>query len=208
MQITIFGAAGKIGQRTVNEALSRGYSVVAFVHNENPFLPTSRLTIVKGDIHEQLAVAKAIKNSDAVISGLGSWHTKQKDILTSAMESVIPAMEQANIRRIVTLTGAAAFDTTDTISFGQKLSRVFFSVVGGKILQDGEEHIRLLRASQLDWTVIRAPVMNNRGSDSYILRNKLPAFTTICRQAVAKSLIDQLEQTDFLQQSPVIYRTR
>jgi putative NADH-flavin reductase len=207
MQLTVFGASGKVGSLVVEAALRRGFSVVAFTHSRDMFIPSNKMRVIKADIHSATDVAKAVQGSDAVISCLGSWGTKSKDILSSAMENVIPAMEAQGIKRIITLTGGAAFDEKDVLPAGQKIAYKLFSVGAGKIIYDGEQHIKLLRASSLDWTVIRAPVMNNIGRATYKLSNKLPGlFTTIPRQAVANAILDQLDNPKTIHQLPVIYR--
>lgn len=208
MQITIFGAAGHVGMRTVNQAIAQGHTVVAVIHSQNPFGTSGERLIVKtADIYDRVAVAAAIEGSDAVISCLGSWHTKGKNVLSKAMASIIPAMESQGVSRIVTLTGAAASDIDDPHTFGQRLAHTMFGILAKKVLTDGEEHIRLLRLSTLTWTVVRAPVMNNVGSDGYKLKMALPSLLrTIKRDAVAVALVDQLQSDAFVSKAPCIYR--
>lgn len=81
MQVTIFGANGKIGTLVVTELLARKNSVKAFVHNHATLPENVNLTVVKGDIHSATDVSQALQGSQAVISALGSWGTPQKDIL-------------------------------------------------------------------------------------------------------------------------------
>ncbi len=126
-QITVFGASGKVGRLVVAELLGRGHNVVAFVHSqkltEKDFVrdsvhdakATKNIRIVQGDIYNAVQVAAALSGSQAVISVLGSWGTKRKDILCSAMRAIIPAMEQQHIQRIVSLTGHDARTEGDNI---------------------------------------------------------------------------------------------
>src|SRR4051812_42365964 len=100
MQVTVFGASGKVGRLVVAEALQRGYSVKAFVHSRNPFEDSPKLKVVKGDVYDSDDVAKALRGSDAVISCLGSWGSKRRDVLSSAMRMIIPAMTEQKIGRI------------------------------------------------------------------------------------------------------------
>ena len=92
--MTVFGASGKVGRLVVMQALKRGYSVVAFVHSHDPFVATTNLRVVKGDIYNADDVGKALKGSEAVISALGSWGTKNRNVLSSAMKVVIPDMDE------------------------------------------------------------------------------------------------------------------
>jgi putative NADH-flavin reductase len=206
MQVTILGASGQVGQQVVRLCLERGHQVVALVHSQNPFGEQAGLTIVTGDIYNQADIKTAVSGSQAVISTLGSWHTEHKNILESALRSLIPAMEQQGIKRIITVTGAAALWSGDRPGFFDRTSRAVLYLIAPKILRDGEAHLAQLAASSLDWTSIRSPSMTKKQQTSYTLRNKLPfGLTIIPRVAVATALVDQLERNDFLQQAPVIY---
>jgi putative NADH-flavin reductase len=206
MQITVFGAGGKVGRQVVALALDKGYTVTAFTHSHSPFQDQTRLRIVSGDINSQQDVIEALQGSQAVISSLGSWHTKQKNILERAMLTIIPAMQDQGINRVISLTGSAAFWSQDRPKLIDKLNHRLLSLLAPKILSDGEAHLALLAASKLDWTCVRSPIMTSRGGVKYILRNQLSVFGLISRQAVAQCLVDQIEATDFLQHAPVIYK--
>ncbi len=201
------GASGKVGRLVTTKALQRGHSVVAFVHHNKSFMSDPKLTVHQGDIHDAAAVAGSIIHSQAVISTLGSWGTSTKDIVASGMRSVIPAMQQQGINRIVSLTGTEAYDQTDTPNLLRKLAHSAASLGAGKILRDGETHIKLLRASNLDWTVLRSPVMTNRDSVSYRLTlTPLPPWQTISRQALAKAIIEQIEGPGYMHAAPFVYQ--
>ncbi|MEJ0072736.1 MAG: NAD(P)H-binding protein [Candidatus Saccharibacteria bacterium] len=208
MQITVFGASGKVGSLVVEEALRRGYTVTAFVHSHSLFAPSGKLGIVKGDIYNAEDVAKALKGSDAVISTLGSWGTPGRDVLTAAMRAIIPAMTERSIRRVVTLTGSGAQAPDKPAGSGHRLfMRLLAPLPAGKVFRDGEAHMRLLAASDLDWTTLRSPVMNNFGKGSYRLDLKSGGpLATINRKAVAAALLDQLDSREFLDRAPIIHR--
>lgn len=205
MQITVFGASGKVGRLVVAEALARGHSVVGFTHSHTSFKHHAQLRILQGDVHNSRAVANSLRGSEAVISVLGSWGTPTKDIVAAGIRSIIPAMQAQQISRVVSLTGAEAHDTTDHPMFWRRLSHFGARIAARKILHDGEEHIRLLRASGLDWTVLRSPVMTGKSDIFYRLTLKpLTPWQTIPRCAVAKALVDQLEGPGYINAAPFI----
>lgn len=208
MQITVFGASGNIGQRVVHQLLSRGYSVVAFVYADNPFAYHERLQIIKGDIHDAPIVTHAIQGSDVVISTLGSWHTKTQDILSAGMRRIIPAMQAQQVRRIVTLTGADAYMATDTPTVWQRMLRPVFRRIAPKILDDAEEHIRLLMASGLAWTVVRSPVMRSRGKAGRALLRDVPPrpWQTVHRDDVARAIVEVALSDEFIHRAPYVGR--
>jgi putative NADH-flavin reductase len=207
MQVTVLGANGKVGRLVVRGLLDEGHSVVAFVHTRSDFADHDRLTVVSGDIHESNDVSKAIAGCDGVISALGSWHTREKNILSSAMERLIPAMRAAHITRIVSLTGAGAFVGEERYTLFEQASHALINAFAPKILRDSEAHIALLQESNLDWTVVRSPVMTESGTEAYALRRSAPLpWQTIHRQAVATCLVQLVQNGEYAEQAPFIVR--
>lgn len=207
-QITVFGANGNIGSRVVRLLLTKKYRVRAFVRGEHSFESHPNLEIVQGDIYDMQRVADAIKGSTVVISALGSWGTPKKDILSSAMKVIIPAMEQQRIKRIVTLTGSDARIPQDKPNIFHKLTHWLLSKFAPKILEDGELHLKLLRQSNLNWTTVRSPIMTNKGlKGEYELRYALPGpFASIARDDVAAALVWLAETGEYARRAPFIYR--
>jgi putative NADH-flavin reductase len=206
-QITIFGASGKVGRQVVALALQQGYRVVAFVHSQDPFAANDKLKVVKGDIRDRAAVAAALSGSSAAISTLGSWGTRNKNVVTTGMRAIIPAMEQIGITRLVTVTGAGARWSGDRPGFLDRLGHVLLRIAAAKILQDGEEHLRLLDESRLEWTCLRSPVMSKRRGSDYRLDLQPPVpWAAIPRPAVAQALVIQLKNLDYVRSAPFIHR--
>lgn len=207
MQITVFGASGKVGRLVVAEALKRGHNVIAFVHNA-PVAKHKNLKVVKGDIYNPKDVAQAIKGSNAVISALGSWGTPNKDIVKSGMRNIIPAMKKYGISRVISLTGHGANAPGDKFEPLHIISRCILMILAPKILNDGEEHIEALAGSGLDWTVLRSSLMEEHGNpNKFTITTKRPLpLAIIHRQAVATCLVNLAENKDYNQQAPFILR--
>ena len=209
MNVVVFGANGKVGSIVVAKLLDAGHGVTAFVYGNSSFQAHPKLTVVSGNVKEAHDVHQALAGADVVISTLGSWGTKTKDILSSGMQTIIPAMQTHGIQRIVSLTGSAAQAPGDTWGPMGKLNHLLLRLVAPKILRDGEQHIQLLHASNLDWTVVRSPVMNESGTERYALTTTLPGLLeTINRHAVAQCLVDQLSDTEHVKQAPHLHRTQ
>jgi putative NADH-flavin reductase len=206
MKVVVFGASGKVGKLVVNELLQRNYEVTAFVHSHNPLPKNPNLKIVRGSVYDSRAVLNTIKNQDVVISTLGSWGTKQQDVVSSGIENIIKSMEQMQIKRVVSLTGIAHWQG-DKPSIFDRLNRALLLIVAPKILKDGEKHIQLLAKSDLDWTVIRSPVMTSGDNFRYELNTKLAGlFASIPRRAVASAIIEQIKNNRFIANAPVIHK--
>jgi len=206
MNVTVFGANGRVGQLVVSELAARGHRVRAMVYGDSRNRVES-VEYMSCDIYDAANVRQGITGSEAVISCLGSWGTKRQDVLSVGMQHIIPAMQEHHVARIVSLTGADAWTEVERPGLVQKLMHTVFGMLARKILSDGEKHMQLLADSTLDWTVIRSPVMNEKGSSDYYLNSTYPLpLQTIHRAAVARALCDQLENHDFVRISPFIHR--
>jgi putative NADH-flavin reductase len=205
MNILIFGANGNIGTRVVSRLLNDNHQITGFVHGESHLPKHDHLKVIIGDVRSVSDVSQALQGVDVVISTLGSWGTKSKDILSTGMQVIIPAMEKAGIQRIVSLTGSGVLLSTDTVAWYDRLNPLLLHVMAPKILLDGEKHIQELSSSNLDWTVVRSPVMKNDSSDTYTLSNTpaLP-WKRASRDAVAHAIVDLALSSDRLKQAPFL----
>jgi putative NADH-flavin reductase len=207
IKITIFGASGKVGQLVTRRALDGGHQVRAFVRSRDPFTPSDRLTVLHGDVADELAVSDALAGSQAVISTLGSWGPGPKDVLTIGMQSIIPAMQQLDLSRLVSLTGAGGKWRGDTGGLRLRTNRLALTLMARSALRDGEAHLDMLDSSELDWTCVRAPKIRSTGQSEYRLSLTVPSLIgSIPGPAVARCLLDLAERHTFLRQAPGIHR--
>lgn len=202
MIIAVFGASGKVGRLVVDELLARGHEIRAFVH-KTPLENKEGLTICRGDIRNQEDVLGTVTGADAVVSTLSSWHAKEKNVLSTAMSRIIPAMDTALVKRIVTLTGDLALAPSDSPSLFRWFTHSLLNFGAPKVLRDAEDHITLLANSELDWTVVRSPVMTKKTVNTYLLRTTR-ASLTIPRLAVATALTDLVESDEWNKSAPFI----
>jgi uncharacterized protein YbjT (DUF2867 family) len=70
--VAVFGATGKIGRHVVDQLLSAGHTVTAYVRNPSKLaISHPNLTVVEGELDDRAGVARAVDGADAVISALG-----------------------------------------------------------------------------------------------------------------------------------------
>lgn len=208
MKIVIFGANGRVGQLTVKEALAHGYDVRAFIHGSNPFQKQEKLEVIQGDIYNAVDIENALEDVELIVSALGSWGTAKKNVLSAAMSLIIPAVKVSTCHRIISLTGADAEALGDKKNIVHRIMRAILHINARRILEDGEKHIQLLEESGLDWSVLRSPIMNNKGnSDIYVVTSRRPyPWQTINRASVAKALISLIGDTTEFKKAPYITR--
>lgn len=209
MKLVLFGANGRVGRLLTQALLDNNHDVTAFVHGDFQ-LTHENLHIVTGDIYDAPLVADAIKGQDVVVSTLGSWSTKNKDILTTGVTNMLAGMKTHGVTNIVTLTGTAALLPHEKVGLLTKIDRQLLARIDKKILLDGEQHLALLATSNVKWTSVRSPIMNTKGNPGvYRINNHhtLP-FATIHRASVVDAMVSVIEnQEPWLSQAPCLHRS-
>lgn len=208
MRVLVLGASGHLGRHVVGGLLDRGHSVRAFIHNDNVLAAHAELALFHGDVHDETAVSEGVRDVDAVVSALGSAAAPVKDVASSAIQNLIPAMAAFRVRRIVSATGSAARRNQERASPHPHLlaRREQLMRVIPELVVDGEKHMSLLENSGLDWTVVRAPLMRSGAASYYVLSAEPPSLqTTSTYLAVASAVIDQLVSDEWVGAAPFVW---
>ncbi|MFC6975280.1 NAD(P)-dependent oxidoreductase [Halomicroarcula sp. GCM10025709] len=158
MRLTVFGASGRTGRPLVEQALDRGHEVVAFVRSAPKFgVEADALTVVEGDAYTGEGVEEAVIGADAVVSVLGQTGDGPDDLLTVAGDHIVEAMTDAGVTRFVTLVGAGVREEGESVTLSGRVMGTLLKVLARSVLEDAEEHVRRVRSTDLDYTVVRAP---------------------------------------------------
>lgn len=170
MKLTVFGASGGTGSQVVSQALEAGHEVVAVVRDPAR-LPITHpsLTVLTADVLRPASIAEAVAGRDAVISALGHGRRKQerttasRTLCADSARSITTAMREAGSRRLVIVSASGPFpDEGDgpLLRYVAKpaLGRTVFAVQWRDLVAMEE----VVRASGLDWTVLRPPQLNDK----------------------------------------------
>lgn len=203
MHIVVFGANGHVGHRVVALLLERGHTVRAFVHSSSANLPRhSRLEIVTGDACNKEDVVAALRDMDAAVNTLSSWRSKA-EVLSTWTSHVTAAVPPS--LRIVSVTGSAILRPGDQTSWYDYANQLLLRTIAPRVFRDGARHIDILAASQLDWRVLRSPVMRTSDTTAYQLSSRPPLpWQTISYDAVATAIVDLMVSPDTSARTPFI----
>lgn len=157
MHLALFGGTGRTGRHVLSLALDAGHTVTALARRPSALPPRPGLAVVAGSVTDAAAVVRTVGGADAVVMALGPTKTSPPDVMTVAARHVVDAMTAAGVRRVVSLTGAGVADPRDPGGAGPAFMRGVMRLVAAGLLRDGAGHLDALRASGLDWTLVRAP---------------------------------------------------
>ncbi len=208
MKVAIFGATGRTGRPLVAQALGRGYGVTAFARDPSKLggLSRERLTLVEGDVLDRSAVERAVSGQDAVLSVLGHAKGAPKDVQTGGISNIVAAMEGHGVRRLVSLTGAGVRAEGDEPKLVDKVFGFLLGALQREVLEDAAGHVAVIRASGLEWVVVRGPRLTEgeRKGEYRVGPIGKNSGTSISRADLADFMLDQITNDAHLRQMPVV----
>jgi len=154
MKIIVIGATGTVGRLTVAQLLDQGHEVTAFARSPEKLEQRSeRLRLRAGDAMNAGAVSEAIAGHDAVVVTLGAGSSRKSRIRSQGTMNVIRAMQEHGVRRLICQSTLGAHESWDNLNFFWK--RIMFGALLRPVFLDHELQEQLVRASGLDWTIVR-----------------------------------------------------
>lgn len=195
MNLLIVGATGGTGRQLVTQALDRGYRVTALVrrmpHADSP----PSLTLAVGDVLDPASLDRAMLGQEAVLSALGHkrWFGPSH-ILSEGTRNLIATMHCHGVRRFICETALGISDSR--WQMGLYYTLFVRPVILPFYFWDKVRQESVVRASDLDWTIVRPGVLTNgpkRGRYRHGARVGHWLWTVrISRADVAAFMLDQL----------------
>ena len=150
----IFGATGATGKHLTNKALDAGHEVTVYARNPDKLESKNpNLLKIKAQLNESEKMEEAVRNKDAVFCALGSTSSLMSNDTTSSegTKQIISAMKKAGVRRLIVLSSYG-------VGPGNRdLLPWFLKILIKKPLDDKEIQELAVKASGLDWTIVRPP---------------------------------------------------
>ncbi len=210
--IAVFGATGRTGQPFVEKALAAGYTVRALVRNPQKMTTKHKnLYLITGNALNPADVQKTIDGADGVVSCLGQAAASEPDFQTRATRLIIDAMQRRGITRLVSLTGGGVRDTArDKPGFMDNLIVFIMKNLAGKgaknALTDGISHAEAIKASNLDWTIARGPMLTeDPGKGSYQVGDVgTVSGIKLTRDDLAEFMLKEFVEKKYLRQMPFV----
>ncbi|MFP4643350.1 MAG: NAD(P)-dependent oxidoreductase [Spirochaetales bacterium] len=210
MRLMVFGATGRTGQPFVRQALANGHTVTALVRNAVK-IPTDireKITVIEGNVMSSTDVAHAVgkSNADAVVSTLGPVKGSPDDLMTKAADSIVAAMKEHSVSRLVWMTGAGVPGDGDQPKFMDHVVKGLLKLLAGKVLVQSEHAAETVRNSGLEWTIVRAPMLTDaEPSGSYrVGRVGVGTGAKLIRADGAAYILTLVENGEEIGKSPVV----
>ena len=204
MVIAVLAANGRSGRAFVEAALAGGHIVRAGVYNTSSLQGRDGLDIIHCDATVEADVMALLKGSDAVVSFIGHVKGSAPRVQRTAMTVLVTAMGKAGIRRVVSLTGTGVRFEGDIIGPVDRLLNLAVGFIDPDRVNDGIEHVDVLKKSGLDWTIVRVLKLQSFASRPFVLREHGPTRWYVNRAEVARAVLQVLETSSFIQAAPIL----
>ena len=160
MNLLIFGASGATGHELVNQSLSQGHTVTAFVRDPSKLKADhQKVRVLQGDINNETDLATAIKGQDVVISALGASSPFKFDpVLVEGFNKIVRSMEELNVQRMIYLSFIGVGESR--VNGGFVIRHIAPKLLKTEI-SGHEAREKMIRDSTLNWTIVHAPTLTN-----------------------------------------------
>ena len=208
MRVLIIGASKGIGLETTRQALDAGHDVRALARSATAITVSNpSLEKIPGDALKPEDVEAALAGVDVVIQtlgvGLGDLF-RPVHLFSDATRVLIAAMRRQGIKRLICVTGFGAGDSRARISCLQRLP---FQIVFGRAYDDKSLQEKLIKESELDWTIARPGVLTSgppTGHYRILAEASQWRNGIISRADVAEFLVRQIGDGAYIRKTPVL----
>jgi uncharacterized protein YbjT (DUF2867 family) len=209
--VLVIGASGGIGLETVKRALAEGHRVRALARRAASIdIDRAELQKIAGDALDRAAVSAALPGAEAVLQTLGApkdlattlWGTR---LFSGSTRILIDAMREQGVRRLVAVTGLGAGDSRG--HGGPLYNAIAFPLVLKRIYDDKDVQEQMIRASGLDWTIVRPGLLRNgraTGRARALTEPKDWTMGSVTRADVAAFLVREAFERRFVGRTPLL----
>lgn len=205
MKLLIVGATGATGLELLEQALEAGDVVTAFARRPAAVqLRHASLRVQQGDILDYCAVETAVRGQDAVLCALGVRQVGKNTILSDGTRNLIEAMEKMQVRRLIVESSLGVGDSRGQL--GPMHNWFVLPFLLRNIFADKETQESLIRASRLEWIIVRPAILTNgprtgRYKAGFAANNQ-SIKRKISRADTAEFMLKQLMDDTYLHKTP------
>lgn len=201
LRLLVMGSTGRTGLLVVERALARGHEVTAFTRRPEALAITHpALRVVRGDGLRAADVDKAVVGHDAVVSILAPPGLKPTTLTEQVTGNLIAAMRASAVDRLVVSSSHALVATRP------RLAVALVGYIFRNAYADARNMERLVRASGLDWRIVRGNRLVNKPEVGATVREPggrdfREGANALTRADFATTLLDVAEDDELTRQA-------
>jgi hypothetical protein len=128
------------------------------------------------------------------------------DAMTIGARNIIAAMQRHGVRRLITLTGAGVPDANDRPTVVHRFVTFLLKIMAPRVLADATSHVEQVRASGLEWTIVRASVARDGARTGRVRVGWVggDVGAVVRRADIADFMLRQLTDQTYVHEAPAI----
>lgn len=208
MQITVLGAAGRIGQEVVRSALIKDYKIRVLVRNpEKLGKLKDQVEVIQGNLLDATLVEEAMMGSEAVINLSGAAKEPDQILKFERIGHIlIEKLKAQRIKRLINISAAVAILPMEKLELRRRVLRMitYLFYKDMKHVQDTVMKI-IIAENEIEWTLIRPAFITDKPRTGNIILNdrKLPGMS-VTLPDLGQFIVNQVESRDWIHKGPMI----
>ena len=214
MKIVLFGATGATGRHVSAQALSAGHKVIAIARRPEQVTPHPNLETRAGDVLDSASLEDSCRGADAVISCIGPRSNTGSNAIMNNLRpgktmsigtaNMVAAAEAAGVHRFVFQSGIGLSDGREMSFIDRWVLRLLWRPMFRAAIRDKAEGERILRASTLDWVIVRPVGLKDAPTKTNYLagpNKRVALFSTLTFMDCAACLLRAVSEPTWLRQT-------
>jgi putative NADH-flavin reductase len=158
MRLALFGATGRAGGAVLRQSRAAGYEIQALARSPGRLdRDDPCVAVTAGDVRDVAAAEQVVRGADAVVSAIGGTRPANLAVLQKGTAGILTAMKRHGVRRLIVIQGFHLPFPGDPHNLGRPAMRTMLYLWNRHLIADTYRMAEVLKASELDWTLIRMP---------------------------------------------------
>jgi putative NADH-flavin reductase len=205
-KIAILGATGKAGSVILNSLLENGFQVKALIRNQNKIKikENALLQIMSGDATNETIIKELLSGCNVIINAISNTNNSIP-ILSKVTKSILLYMQDSSNTQYIGLTGKTIKEKTERLSFNTFFQSLILKMLFPKIINDKQKEYRILKESNINWTLLRCPRIVDGNNCNYSISLEMSKGKSITKMGISAFIINEIRHKQYLKKAPYIY---
>ena len=201
--VLVFGGTGRTGRLIALDAVGDGHSVTVASRHPSTESDSRGIRSIYADVTDLASVRTALDGHDAVVLAVSTPARKPGGLYSAAAHAVVEAAAPGT--RTVVISSGGVYRDDPALPFWYR--RMLIPFVMNDLYVDMGAMETAIRASALDWTIVRASYLrDDPATGAYrVLDGATPAGGwKLARADLARFTADQLRSDEWVRKTPTL----
>ena len=201
--VLVFGGTGRTGRLIALDAAADGHSVTVASRHPSTQSDSRGIRSIRADVTDVASVRAALDGHDAVVLAVSTPARKPGGLYSAAARAVVEAAAAGT--RTVVISSGGVYREDPALPFWYR--RMLIPFVMNDLYVDMGAMEKTIRASELDWTIVRASYLrDDPASGAYrVVDGATPAGGwKLSRADLARFTAAQLGSDEWVRKTPTL----